>query len=76
MFPVDGADAYTSYWLGGSDFYGGKIIRDDLILFLRSRNLARGGSNVDKLGWDPPKGLPLQSELKLEALTRGTTFPE
>ena len=34
MFPVDGADAYTSYWLGGSDFYGGKIIRDDLILFL------------------------------------------
>ena len=34
MFPVDGADAYTSYWLGGSDFYGGKIVRDDLILFL------------------------------------------
>ena len=34
LFPVDGADAYTSYWLGGSDFYGGKIVRDDLVLFL------------------------------------------
>ena len=34
MFPVDGADAYTSYWLGGSDFYGGKIVSDDLVLFL------------------------------------------